>query len=122
MMEPQKVKISIIDFLPKFKEYKTGKTDINGKGICYGDTVSYRGENHFVAYRYGMTCLKQPFTAHTLNPTDWSVVEVTNICGAAQDWLIIGYDNEPFIISILAIDSAQSDLLAAEESVKGDEE
>lgn len=102
-MENQKVKISIIDFMPEFRKHSIGSTDINGKDICYGDTIAYNGQNHFMAYRYGRPTLKQPFTAHTINPADWSKVEVTNIFGAAQDYLIIGYDNEPFIQELLKL-------------------
>jgi hypothetical protein len=96
-MDKQKIRISIIDFLPEFRKHPTGKTDCNGKDICYGDIVKLRDQTHFVSYRYGNICLKQPGTIHTINLTDYSQVEVTNICGAAQDYLIIGYDDEPFI-------------------------
>lgn len=102
--DPQKVKISIIDFMPEFRKHSIGSTDVNGKDICYGDTVEHNGQNHFVSYRYGTPCLKQPNTMHTIGLKDWSVVMVTNIFGAAQDYLIIGYDNEPFIQECLKLD------------------
>lgn len=100
---PQKVRISIIDFLPEFRKHPIGETDKNGTVIHYGDTVSTDGQNFFVAYRYGKTVLKQPETAHHIGISDYSRVEVTNICGAAMDYLIIGYDNEPFIQECLKL-------------------
>lgn len=103
-MEKQKVKISIIDFMPEFKNHKTGEVDSKGLDIHYGDTVEYNGKNHFVSYRYGKVCLKQPDTIHTVILGDYSKVTVQNIFGAAMDYLIIGYDDEPFIQELLKLD------------------
>ena len=102
--EPKKVKISIIDFMPEFRKHSIGEVDKNGTDIHYGDTVSKDGQNYFVAYRYGKTVLKQPETAHHIGISDYSRVQVENIFGAAMDYLIIGYDNEPFIQECLKLD------------------
>lgn len=102
-IEPKKIKISIIDFLSQFRKHSINETDKNGTQIHYGDTVAKEGQNYFVAYRYGKTVLKQPETAHHIGISDYSRIEVTNICGAAMDYLIIGYDNEPFIQELLKL-------------------
>ncbi len=55
----EKIKISIIDFIPHFKKVEVGKYK-DGSPACLGDVVKYNGEeNWFIAYRYGDIMLKK---------------------------------------------------------------
>ena len=99
--EREKKRITVTDFLPQWEKYPTGQTDAKGKQICYGHTVLYRGSKHLIAYRYGETMLKQPFTIHALGIKDYTQVEVLNDVTAAADWLIIGHSDEPLIAEMM---------------------
>lgn len=103
MNTKEKYKISATDFLPEWEKHPTGDIDVNGKEICYGHAVKHNNEIHYVGYRYGYKALKQPFTMHTLSPSDWSKLEVTNTVGAFADYLIIGYNDEPFIQKLISL-------------------
>lgn len=98
-MERQKFRISIIDFMPNYKKFEVGKYK-DGSGACLGDVVKHNGEdNWFISYRYGEIMLKQVGMMAMIGQEefkngDFSRVEPTNIFGAGQDWLIIGYDDE----------------------------
>lgn len=98
-MGRQKFRIGIIDFMPNFKKVEVGKYEY-GTHACLGDTVKYNGENWFIAYRYGDVMLKQVgMTVMILHAGfkkgDFSRVEKTNIFSAGNDWLVIGYTDEP---------------------------
>lgn len=58
-MEQQKIKISVIDFLPEQGKHKIGHKDKNGNELHIGDTVSYNDENWIIVYRYGKYLLKK---------------------------------------------------------------
>ena len=96
-MEPAKVRISTTDFLLQWEKHPIGHVDKNGKAICYGHTLRYADEDLLVAYRYGATVLRLPFAMAGLKLRDYRRTEVLNVVTAAEDWLIIGYENEPFI-------------------------
>lgn len=104
-MEKQKVRISIIDFMPKNGKFEVGK-DKKGNPICLGDMVERNSEkNWFVGYRYGNIVLKQVgmmamISSEDFDKGDFSSVEKLNLFGTGQDWLIIGYEDEPLIIKI----------------------
>ena len=106
--DKQKVKISIIDFMPFNGKYPVGK-DKNGTTIHYGDMVEYNGEkNWFVGYRYGEPMLKQVgmmamIGSQKYKDGDFSNVEKVNVFGAGTDWLIIGYTDEPLIQELLPL-------------------
>ena len=99
-MEKEKFKISIIDFMPHNGKFEVGK-DKNGTPVCFGDMVERNGEkNWFVGYRYGKVMLKQVgmmamIGSEDFDKGDFSSVEKLNVFGAGQDWLIIGYTDEP---------------------------
>jgi hypothetical protein len=96
----EKFKINIIDFIPHHKKFEVGKYE-DGTPTCLGDCVKYNNENNwFVVYRYGKIMLKQigmmaMICQENFDVGDFSRVEKTNIIGAGNDWLIIGYINEP---------------------------
>lgn len=97
-MEEQKFKISIIDFMPHFKKFKVGKYE-DGTPAFLGDVVEHDGEKWFISYRYGKILIKQVGMMAMLGMKgfkkgDFSMVKKTNIFGAGNDWLIIGYTNE----------------------------
>lgn len=99
-MEKEKFKISIIDFMPNYKKFEVGKYE-DGTPTCLGDCVKYQNEeNWFVVYRYGKIMLKQVgmmamIGMQEFEKEDFSRVGKTNIFGAGNDWLIIGYTDEP---------------------------
>lgn len=98
-MSEQKFRINIIDFLPFHGRLEAGK-DKNGEIVYYGDTVKYNNSNHFVAYRYGSNFLKQVgiwamIGSARYDKGDFYNCEKQNIIAAGDDWLIIGYNNEP---------------------------
>ena len=99
-MEREKFKISIIDFMPQHKKFEVGKYE-DGTPACLGDCVKYNDEdNWFITYRYGNIMLKQVgmmamIGQENFEKGDFSRVEKTNIFGAGNDWLIIGYTDEP---------------------------
>ena len=99
-MVKDKFKISIIDFMPHYKKIEVGKYK-DGSPACLGDCVRYNNEdNWFIVYRYGKIMLKQVgmiamIGQDNFDEGDFSRVEKTNIFGAGQDWLIIGYTDEP---------------------------
>lgn len=99
-MEKEKVRISIIDFMPEYKKHQVGKYK-DGSPAYLGDVVEYNGEGGwFISYRYGKTLIKQPGMMAKIIQVgfengDFTGVEKTNIFGAGQDWLIIGYKDEP---------------------------
>ncbi len=107
-MEKEKVRISIIDFMPHNGKFEVGK-DKNGTPVCLGDMVERNGEkNWFVSYRYGNVVLKQPgmmamISSDNFDKGDFSSVEKLNVFGAGQDFLIIGYVDEPLIKKIQAL-------------------
>jgi hypothetical protein len=98
MENKEKFKISIIDFMPHNGKIEVGK-DKNGVAVCLGDMVKRHDGDWFVSYRYGNVVLKQPGMAMIgstdFKNGDFSSVEKLNVFGAASDWLIIGYTDEP---------------------------
>src|SRR5690242_7752809 len=104
-MDKDKIKVSIIDFMPYYKKFEVGKYK-DGSPACLGDVVEYRGENNwFISYRYGEVMIKQfgmmaMIGMKGFKEGDFSAVEKTNIFGAGTDWLIIGYEDEPMIEKI----------------------
>lgn len=98
-MKKEKFRISIIDFMPHYKEVEVGKYK-DGSPACLGDCVEYQDEkNWFIVYRYGKIMLKQVGMMAMIGVTgfdegDFSRVTKTNIFGAGDDWLIIGYNDE----------------------------
>jgi len=98
-MENKKFKISIIDFMPHFKTIEVGKYE-DGSPAYIGDCVRYNDlDNWFIAYRYGKIVLKQVgmmamISLIDFEKGDFSRVDKTNIFGAGQDWLAIGYTDE----------------------------
>jgi hypothetical protein len=106
-MSEEKVRISVIDFMPLFGKVEAGK-DKNGTPVYYGDTVSYNNENFLIAYRYGDPMLKQiGMMAMIGSPKykegDFYNTVRQNIMTAGMDWLIIGYENDPFIEKVQAL-------------------
>lgn len=100
-MAEEKIRISIIDFLPFYGKLEAGK-DKNDTPVYYGDTVKYNDENWFIAYRYGSPMLKQVGMMAMISSPKYEVgdfynVERQNIIGAGPDWLLIGNDNDPII-------------------------
>ena len=100
-MSEEKVRISVIDFIPFYGKLEAGK-DKTGETVYYGDTVKYNNDNWIVGYRYGSPILKQigmmaMISNDKYKVGDFSNVEKQNIMSAGQDWLIIGYDNDPLI-------------------------
>lgn len=99
-MEKEKFRISVIDFLPNHKKVEVGKYE-DGTPACLGDCVKFQNEeNWFIVYRYGNIMLKQIGMWGMLMPKefekgDFSRIGKTNIIGAGNDWLIIGYTDEP---------------------------
>ncbi|MES2864129.1 MAG: hypothetical protein V4666_08430 [Bacteroidota bacterium] len=99
-MEKEKFKISIIDFMPNYKKVEVGKYE-DGSPACLGDCVKHNNEdNWFIVYRYGKIMLKQVgmmamIGQENFDKGDFSRVGKTNIFGAGNDWLIIGYTDEP---------------------------
>lgn len=107
MSDLEKVRISVIDFMPFYNKVEAGK-DKNGITVYYGDTVKYNDENWLIGYRYGHAMLKQigmmaMISSEKYKDGDFSNVERQNIMSSGQDWLIIGYDNDPFIQTIQAL-------------------
>lgn len=108
MSEPQKVRISIIDFLPYHGKYPVGK-DIDGNELYFGDMVEYnQDKNWFIGYRYGQIMLKQigmmaMIGSEKYKTGDFSNVKKTNTIGAGPDWLIIGTDDDPFIEELMPL-------------------
>lgn len=103
-MSEEKVRISVIDFIPYYGKVEAGK-DKNGEPVYYGDTVMYNNENWLLVYRYGNPMLKQigmiaMIGNEKFKQGDFYGVQRQNIMTAGQDWLIIGYNNDPFIESI----------------------
>lgn len=104
-MDKEKFKISIIDFMPHFKKVEVGKYK-DGSPVYLGDCVKRDNEGvWFVSYRYGKIMLKQVgmmamIGSENFDKGDFSSVEKTNIFGAGQDWLIIGYVDEPMYDNI----------------------
>jgi hypothetical protein len=95
----EKFRISIIDFLPQYGRFDVGKYE-DGANACLGDMVERNGEKWFIAYRYGKVMLKQigmmaMIGNESFDAGDFSSVKKLNIIGAGEDWLIIGYTNEP---------------------------
>lgn len=99
-MEKQKFRIGVIDFMPHFKKVEIGKYK-DGSPACLGDAVEHNGEkNWLIVYRYGELLLKQigmmaMIGQKEFKTGDFSRVEKTNIFAAGNDWLIIGYTDEP---------------------------
>lgn len=98
-MEQEKFKISIIDFLPNTKKVKVGKYE-DGTPAYLGDVVKHGEDNWFIVYRYGNVLIKQigmwaMLGLDGFKNGDFSRVEKTNIIGAGNDWLVIGYIDEP---------------------------
>lgn len=92
---PEKIRISIIDFLPEYEKHPIG-LDKNGSPIHLGDMIEYNGDKTwFVVYRYGEVLLKQAGLMALIKLKDWSIVERQNIFGAAGDWMIICYKDDP---------------------------
>ena len=115
-MEQEKFKISIIDFLPNHKKVEVGKYE-DGTPACLGDLVKYQNEeNWFIVYRYGTIMLKQigmwaMIGMKEFDNGDFSRIGKTNTIGAGNDWLIIGYTNEPMYerLKPLLIDSNEAE-------------
>lgn len=110
-MEKQKFRISIIDFMPNFKKVDVGKYK-DDTLACLGDIVNYNNENWFVVYRYGDVLIKQVgmwamIGQEGFKTGDFSKVEKTNIFGAGDDWLIIGYTDEPMYERIKDIEGVE---------------
>lgn len=107
-MEKEKFNINIIDFLPNHGKVEVGKYK-DGTPACLGDCVEYKNEkNWFIVYRYGNILLKQVGMMAMIEPKgfkdgDFSGVEKTNIIGAGNDWLIIGYNDEPMYEKLLPL-------------------
>lgn len=98
----EKLRITVTDFLPQWNKYPIGSKDKYGREICYGHTVKDdRGEEHLIAYRYGKTVLKQPFTIFYASITEYANIEILNKVTACEEWLIIGYKQEPFIRQLI---------------------
>lgn len=99
-MKSEKIRITIIDFLPHYKKLEVGKYE-DGDPACIGDCVKYNNEdNWFIVYRYGDIMLKQigmmaMVGLQNFDKGDFSKVEKTNIVGAGNDWIYIGYPHEP---------------------------
>ena len=95
----EKFKISIIDFMPHFKKIEVGKYE-DGSPAFLGDLVEYdKGKRWFISYRYGKIMLKQVgmmamIAMKGFEEGDFSKVKKTNIIGAGDDWLIIGFVDE----------------------------
>lgn len=103
-MSDEKLRISIIDFMPFYGKVSAGK-DKDGTEVFYGDMVKYNDENWFIAYRYGKPMLKQVgmmamIGSPKFEKGDFYNCERQNILGAGPDWLIIGYESDPFIQKI----------------------
>lgn len=103
-MEEEKFRISIIDFMPYYRKVEAGK-DKNGETVYYGDMVEYNEENWFIGYRYGEPMLKRPGMMAMIGSKKYKEgifdnCVRQNIFGAGADWLIIGYENDPFIEKI----------------------
>lgn len=104
-MEREKFRISIIDFLPHNGKIEVG-IDKNGATVHLGDMVERNGErNWFIGYRYGKIMLKQVgmmamIGSDSFDNGDFSSVKKLNVIGAGQDWLIIGYTDEPLFQKI----------------------
>lgn len=99
-MEKEKFKVSVIDFMPFHKKIKVGEYE--DKSPAYlGDCVSHNGEeNWLISYRYGNIYIKQigmmaMIGQEEFKVGDFSRVEKTNTFLAGNDWLIIGYKEEP---------------------------
>jgi len=102
-VNPFKVRVSIIDFLPFHEKFQVG-IDGDGEPIFYGDMIEYNGEkNWFLGYRYGTPMLKQVgmmamISSEKFKNGDFSSIKkVKNTIGAGNDYLIIGMSTEPFI-------------------------
>lgn len=96
-----KLKITVVDFLPYFGKYPTEIKDDQGKDVCYGHAVKYRGERWLVMYRYGKAVLKQPYQMYYIGlPPDGMVV--TNEVVSCEEYLISGHTTEPFIQQLIA--------------------
>jgi hypothetical protein len=98
-MDKQKFKINMIDFIPNYKKVEVGKYE-DGTPACLGDTVNHNNQNWIIAYRYGEVMLKQVgmmamIGLEGFKNQDFSKVKKTNILGVGDDWLIIGYVDEP---------------------------
>lgn len=110
-MEKEKFRISIIDFMLENGKHEVGK-DKNGVKVCFGDVVEYNGEkNWFVVYRYGKIMLKQVgmmamIGSDSFDKGDFSCVEKMKVFGAGNDWLIIGYIDEPMYEKVKHLISA----------------
>lgn len=91
--------------MPQNGKFEVGK-DKSGTPVCLGDMVEKNGDkNWFVGYRYGKIMLKRPgmmamISSDAFDNGDFSSVEKLNVFGAGQDWLIIGNEDDPFIIKI----------------------
>jgi len=111
MKEKQKFRIGIIDFMPNFKKVEVGKY-VDGTPAFLGDTVKSNGENWFIAYRYGNVLLKQVGVMAMIGQKefkngDFSRVEKTNIFGAGNDWLIVGYTDEPMYERLKGVENIE---------------
>ena len=94
--QKEKFRISIIDFMPEHGKHKVGE-DKNGEDVHLGNLIEYNGDKSwFVVYRYGNVLLKQVGMIAMIGLNGFSTVsKVKNTFGAGNDWLIIGYTDDP---------------------------
>lgn len=96
-MEPQqeKLRVSVIDFLPHHGKLSCHAHDKNNLPLFYGDTVKHFEKQWIVAYRYGKPMLKQIGTLFSLICDLSTVEKLPTVFTAGEDWLLIGYADEP---------------------------
>lgn len=94
-MSKEKIRISVIDFIPEHGEHQIGHVDSNGDQLHIGDTVEYNSQNWIIVYRYRTYMLKQIGLMAMIGLTDWTKITKVNQLTAGPDWLIIGYEDDP---------------------------
>ena len=104
-MAYKKTKVSITDFIPYYGQVPIGKKDKNEEDLFVGDVVKYNKQDWIIGYRYGSFMLKQPHNMAMIGLANWSSVEKTSTVMGAEDYLIIGYENEDFIKEINLLQS-----------------
>lgn len=93
----KKFRIQVIDFLPEHSKWKVGVKDVDGEELHVGDTVKKGDYEFIIAYRYGKFVLKPPYSLAYLILTEKSMVKkLNNVTTITDEWLIIGYVDEPF--------------------------
>jgi hypothetical protein len=105
----QKFRISFIDFMPQYGKFPIAAKDGEGNDLHVGDIVQDdKGDKHYIGYRYGSFMLKQPFTMHSIMVKDYSrFKKINELWSVMSEYIIIGYDTEPFYEAIREIPDLQ---------------